>query len=71
MEVLRDDRPAKVAEASRRTAAVEVTPREAEAATLHLAVGVKPKQHRAAYLLNWAKSPMKMASGKIAACDCQ
>lgn len=46
MEVPRDDRQIKAAEASRRTGVVEDTAQEEGAATLHHAVGVNPKQHR-------------------------
>lgn len=57
MEVLRDDRQAKAAEASRRTEAVEVTAPEEGAATSHPAVGVKLKQHRAATYSSRTKHP--------------
>lgn len=66
MGVLRDDRQAKAAEASRRTAAVEVTAREDGAATSHPAVEANPKQHRAVYLLKPAKVLLKMASSPAA-----
>jgi len=50
VEVPRDDRQIKAAEASRRTGVVEVMAQEEGAATLHHAVGVNPRQRRACLL---------------------
>lgn len=70
MEVPRDDRQIKAAEASRRTGVVEDTVQEEGAATLHHAVEVNPKQHRACLLYS---SRLKHKGGdvKLAACDDQ
>lgn len=66
MGVLKDDRQAKAAEASRRTAAVEVTAQEDGVATSRPAVEANPKQHKAGYLLKPAKLSLKMASSPAA-----